>query len=140
VSHDNFQPPEGDRDEECVREDQWQQQLTDAYAEGRKDEREELTPAMRDVVTERRRQVEEEDWSPSHDDEHGHGELAKAAACYALHTEPVGNVGDYLRFWPWGGDSWKPKDRRRNLVRAGALILAEIERLDRAAPAPTPIS
>jgi hypothetical protein len=28
---------------------------------------------------------------------------------------------------------WKPTNRRRDLVKAGALILAEIERLDRAA-------
>jgi hypothetical protein len=35
--------------------------------------------------------------------------------------------------WPqgWAG-WWKPKLRRENLVRAGALIIAEIERLDRA--------
>jgi hypothetical protein len=31
----------------------------------------------------------------------------------------------------WDRDSWKPKDRRRNLVRAAALLIAEIERLDR---------
>jgi hypothetical protein len=30
---------------------------------------------------------------------------------------------------------WKPKDRRRDLVRAAALIIAEIERLDRDAEA-----
>ena len=35
--------------------------------------------------------------------------------------------------WPhtWDASWWKPKDRRRDLVRAGALIIAEIERLDR---------
>jgi hypothetical protein len=34
--------------------------------------------------------------------------------------------------WPtdW---RWNPADPRRNLVKAGALILAEIERIDRAA-------
>lgn len=34
--------------------------------------------------------------------------------------------------WPWDREWWKPKDRRRNLVRAAALLIAEIERLDRA--------
>lgn len=91
-----------------------------------------LTQASSDVLDERRRQVEKEGWTPEHDDEHHDGSMAYAAACYALHTEPVGNVGDYLRFWPWDAEWWKPKDRRSNLVRAGALILAEIERLDRA--------
>jgi hypothetical protein len=89
--------------------------------------------AARDVLAERRRQVEAEDWTLEHDGMHDSGEMAQAAACYALHTEPVGNIGDYLRFWPWDAEWWKPKDRRRNLVRAAALILAEIERLDRAA-------
>lgn len=90
--------------------------------------------AWKDVLAERKRQIEVEGWTPDHDEEHDNGAMAKAAACYALHTEPVGNVGDYLRFWPWASSWWKPKNRRHNLVRAGALILAEIERLDRASP------
>ncbi|NPW56957.1 hypothetical protein HPR97_34090, partial [Pseudomonas aeruginosa] len=36
-------------------------------------------------------------------------------------------------FWPWDEEWWKPKSARENLVRAGALVLAEIERLDRSA-------
>ena len=91
-----------------------------------------LTQAALAVLGERQRQVRAEGWTPEHDDEHDDGSLAQAAACYALHTEPAGNVGDYLRFWPWESDAWKPKGRRHNLVRAGALILSEIERLDRA--------
>jgi hypothetical protein len=39
-------------------------------------------------------------------------------------------------FWPWSIDWCKPGDRRQNLVKAGALIIAEIERLDRAALQP----
>ena len=31
--------------------------------------------------------------------------------------------------WPWAQDFWKPKDQLRNLVRAGALIAAAIDRL-----------
>lgn len=78
-----------------------------------------------ELVAERRRQIEAEGWTPYHDDEHGNGELARAAACYAL--------GKILNgYWPWSPRWWKPKDRRRDLIRAGALIVAEIERLDRA--------
>jgi hypothetical protein len=33
------------------------------------------------------------------------------------------------QWWPWSFEWWKPKDRIRNLVRAGALIAAEIDRL-----------
>ena len=35
--------------------------------------------------------------------------------------------------WPWTSEWWKPSTRRRMLVKAAALILSEIERLDRAA-------
>lgn len=91
-----------------------------------------MTWAAADVLIERGRQQAVKGWTPEHDDEHGDGSMAKAAACYALHTEPAGNAGDYLRFWPWDAEWWKPKDRRRNLVKAAALLLAEIERLDRA--------
>lgn len=92
------------------------------------------TQALKDVIAERKRQITIKGRTPEHDNKQSIGELAAAAACYALHTEPVGNVGDYLRFWPWAAEWWKPKDRRRNLVKAGALILAEIEHLDRVLP------
>jgi hypothetical protein len=36
--------------------------------------------------------------------------------------------------WPWAPELWKPANARRDLVKAGALILAEIERLDRLTP------
>ena len=78
--------------------------------------------AARDVIAERERQKSVEGWTPEHDDEHNDEQLALAAACYALGSPT---------FWPWENRWWKLKDRRSNLVRAGALILAEIERLDR---------
>ncbi|HHG5326055.1 TPA: hypothetical protein ACPWPG_001447 [Pseudomonas aeruginosa] len=37
--------------------------------------------------------------------------------------------------WPWDEQWWKPSTARRDMVKACALALAEIERLDRAAPA-----
>lgn len=107
-----------------------------------------LTDAARDMLAERRRQVEAEGWTPKHDDEHDKGEMARAAACYALHAGSCfawradayqsakpheGNPAAQDSLWPWDMQWWKPKDPRRDLVRAGALILAELERLDRAA-------
>lgn len=106
-----------------------------------------LTDAARDMLAERRRQVEAEGWTPKHDDEHDKGEMARAAACYALHAGSCfawradayqsakpheGNPAAQNSLWPWDMQWWKPKDPRRDLVRAGALILAELERLDRA--------
>lgn len=83
-----------------------------------------LTQAALDILVERHRQVTEEGWTPEHDDEHINGELAAAAACYAQRHR--------YKFWPWDLKWWKPKGARLDLVRAGALLLAEIERLDRA--------
>ncbi|MDG4402775.1 hypothetical protein L5F59_12170 [Pseudomonas aeruginosa] len=95
----------------------------------------EVPQAWLDVQVERRRQVEVEGWTPEHDDEHDTGALASAAGCYAMFSLAY-PAGDPSRFWPWDKSWWKPSpDGRRNMVKAGALILAEIERLDRAAAA-----
>jgi hypothetical protein len=89
--------------------------------------------ALRDVAAERRRQVEAEGWTPEHDDEHDGGELALAGGTYALlsASRDGWRVDDH---WPWDLAWLKKSDPRRMLVKAGALILAEIERLDRATP------
>lgn len=87
-----------------------------------------MTKAAEDVLAERRRQVEQEGWTTSHDDQHTDGSLAQAAACYAW---PWHRSYEPPLLWPWALHWWKPKDRRSDLVRAGALIIAEIERLDR---------
>lgn len=99
-----------------------------------------MTAAARDVLAERERQVSVEGWTPAHDDENDDGQLASAAACYAFPTWQrrgalaISAGTDMPSAWPWAREWWKPSpdDRRRELVKAGALILAEIERLDRA--------
>lgn len=89
------------------------------------------TAAERDVLAERRRQIEA-GHTPEHDDRHHEaGELASAAMCYAR-SAAFGATGALPPFWPWSSQHWKPSDPRRDLVKAGALILAEIERIDRA--------
>lgn len=72
----------------------------------------------------------DEKWNDEHDDEHVNGEIARAAAVYAL---PDGIRRWFIGLWPWDLSWLKEKhDRRRQLVIAGALIIAEIERFDRA--------
>jgi hypothetical protein len=91
-----------------------------------------------DIAAERRRQIEAEGWTLEHDDAAQDGQLAGAAACYALT-----NVNHWARdqavntFWPWSRGWWKPRDARADLIRAAALLVAEIERLDRAATKPS---
>ncbi|GAB1361814.1 hypothetical protein MASR1M32_10500 [Rhodobacter sp.] len=93
-----------------------------------------LSQALTDVMQERDRQISEEGWTPEHDDQHVDSEMAAAAACYAIATvEGDGPDQPAPLNWPWMDRWWKPKDARSNLVRAAALIIAEIERLDRAA-------
>jgi len=110
--------------------------------------------AVADIAAERRRQIEVEGWTPEHDDsKHSSGQLAIAAACYAISggaevrhllaqkrwTLYEGNQVVTAFYWlwsltiKWSSDWYKPSSRRRDLVKAGALIVAEIERLDRAA-------
>ncbi|EIL48227.1 hypothetical protein EC54115_19863 [Escherichia coli 541-15] len=92
-----------------------------------------FNPAILDVIAERQRQQSVEGWMPEHDDEHCNGELAMAAVCYINETGTVNRNGGKPWGWPWDASWWKPNARRRNLVKAGDLILAEIERIDRAA-------
>lgn len=96
------------------------------------------------IAKERTRQVIEEGWTAEHDDAHTLGQLARAGACYALPARLRNNeiwaapLIDLL--WPFAPDWWKPglqhprayDDRIRELVKAGALIAAEIDRLLRA--------
>jgi hypothetical protein len=93
-------------------------------------------PAARDrsgaalIAAERERQIEDEGWTPEHDAEHWDDDLARAAVCYAMPFSERPLLGP-PRLWPWESQAWKPtlNDRIRELTKAGALIAAEIDRL-----------
>ena len=98
------------------------------------------TKAIAEVAAERKRQIEAEGWDAEHDDQHDTGGLALAAACYAslaaVQASERTPLDVYAKSespfrWPWERKWWKPKNPRRDLIRAAALIVAEIERLDR---------
>lgn len=107
----------------------------------------EMTTGASLIAAERRRQIDREGWTAEHDDaEHPNAELASAAVCYAFYAAWQGNgasgwtarmvddmvLGDSIITWPWDETWWKPSaDPVRNLVKAGALIAAEIDRLRR---------
>lgn len=113
-------------------------------------ERPVMSQAAADVLAERARQISAEGWTPEHDDEHDEGELALAAAGYAAaasdHLQAVKHEFDApgeptvddivteprIDLWPHGWE-FKASPARRMLVKACGLILADIERLDRAA-------
>lgn len=85
------------------------------------------------IATERARQVSVEGWTPEHDDEHDGSELLDAASCYLADPDSFERY-NVPHDWPWDDAAWKPtpNDRVRELVKAGALIAAEIDRLLRA--------
>lgn len=103
---------------------------------------ESMASAARDVLAERNRHIKAEGWTPENDDAHKNGSLSRAGGFYAL------NAGAAMWYgttdtticdaapdgWPWAPEWWKPSEARRDLVKAAALILAEIERLDRIQP------
>ena len=73
-------------------------------------------PSRDDVCHEFARQRVEEGWSAEHDQQHANGELIRAALAYVTRDEG---------WWPWDN---APKFGPRDLVKAGALLLAEDKR------------
>lgn len=80
------------------------------------------------LVQERRRLEVEEGLTDTAADKLVDNQLHTAAQCYLLSTDhrPGGKP------WPSIGIAWRPGDRLVHLARAGALYLAEAERLERA--------
>lgn len=95
------------------------------------------------IAKERQRQLDVEQWNPEHDAKYENNELVKAAVCYAMPPEgfniinrPDGLISQLnlprTHLWPWDMEWWKPSGqggRIRDLMKAGALIAAEIDRL-----------
>ena len=96
--------------------------------------------AIHDVIAERQRQIAKEGFDLAHDDAHAEGELAMAGAAYAVNPTTPDRVKlhwwDTPPWWPWARRWWKPKSSREDYVRAAALIIAEIEKIDRRSVGP----
>lgn len=104
------------------------------------------------IADERRRQIEEEGYNAKYDDSITDGELSTAASIYAMRLEDreyelESGYTIAETIWPWGARFYKPskediyttwehtsdkiEDRIHELAKAGALIAAEIDRLQR---------
>ena len=79
------------------------------------------------VTQERLRQIYVEGWTPAHDKFHQPNDLSRAALCYILKNINSEIIG-FDDIWPWETDYFKPEDEIRNLVKAAALIMAEIDK------------
>jgi len=130
-THENYQP---DADPDFVEAaSDYAHAAISQIRQERQDIAEPVFDVLGEIADERSRQVNGENWTADHDDKHFAGELSKAAAAYALTAirPPNDMRAEPPPFWPWARRWWKPKSPRRDLVRAAALIVAEIERLDR---------
>jgi hypothetical protein len=86
------------------------------------------------ILAERQRQIASEGWTPEHDDTHDNRELQRAAESYLLSADMTARGFKSVRppdEWPWAKKFWKPSDQIRDLTKAGALFLAEIDRMKR---------
>lgn len=106
------------------------------------------------IAAERQRQISEEGWTPEHDEQHDAGELVMAACAYASYAVEVRLyrrviLTNEIRFVDPFPKEWRDKrksklgdtyqsfetlsstDRIDLLTKAGALIAAEIDRLQR---------
>lgn len=101
-----------------------------------------MTKGEEDIKAERARQQAVEGYDEAHDDKHTQAQLFAAAYCF--YQRAVNQCGgDVLGAndpavipdgWPWEDEHWKPKaSARQNFIVAGALALAECERLERLA-------
>lgn len=92
-----------------------------------------ITTARALIQAERQRQLEVEGYNAAHDDGHDDHVLLRAGMLYYANATRPGDLT--LRMdgaplgWPWEAKHWKPKSPLHDLVRAGALVLAEKERL-----------
>jgi hypothetical protein len=92
----------------------------------------EVMTGIERIAAERKRQIEEEGFTAEHDFQWSKGELVKAAICYLYPGNE--SVSRWQKiFWPWKAKWWKPSpnNRIRDLEKSGALIAAEIDRLQR---------
>lgn len=86
------------------------------------------------IAKERYRQILKEGWTEEHDAEHSRGELLLAAKCYLEANLNGYGPNNVPTDWPWDACWWKPEcdqESIKNLKKAGALIAAEIDRLNK---------
>ncbi|TGE29835.1 hypothetical protein [Hymenobacter metallicola] len=98
------------------------------------------------IAAERQEQIHKHGWDVAHDDDYGRGELMQAAAT-ALSLYASGDMANIcvagqteeVKMWPWQTEfglvffrKIERKSPLEKLIVAGALIAAEIDRLQRA--------
>lgn len=85
------------------------------------------------ILDERNKQITVEGHKPEDDDKYQNGEMAVAGGYYALASGAPTNKNPGLipPYWPWSHNAWKPGEKKDNLIKAAALIVAELESMRR---------
>ncbi|MDF2381340.1 hypothetical protein JMG10_07680 [Nostoc ellipsosporum NOK] len=113
-----------------------------------------MKTAIQKIAEERQRQIDKKGYCQTHDQDHDKAELASAAAAYTtsyvVNTQAKASEDKITRrrlavmntsiglIWPFHGGEFKPNYENpiRDLIKAGALIVAEIERIEGVADKP----
>jgi len=89
-----------------------------------------------EIAAKRQHQISK-GYDAAHDDQHAGGEIALGAAAYAMSAAKHPGPGKTQTpvwvppVWPWDREQFSPREPRDDLIDAAAMIVAEIERLDR---------
>lgn len=88
---------------------------------------------LKEIAAERKKQIQKHGYTAEHDDKNYQGktgfELLGAAVCYILHV--TGNSAIANEIDPFNGFQYE-NNRRKGLIKAAALIVAHLEKEDRA--------
>lgn len=87
-----------------------------------------LFAVLNEITRERGKQVGK-GYDASSDDRYSGYQLIDASIAYSWAALGHAQYGN--RYWPWDAESFKPEGQRANLIKAAALLVAEIERMDR---------
>lgn len=97
-------------------------------------------PSIYAEIDQRRQKQIAKGYNAAHDDQHTKGEIALGAAAYCeaagradVYSVRIGRASAFPLCWPWKPSEFRSEGPRENLLKAAAMIVAEIERLDRKA-------
>lgn len=84
------------------------------------------------IAIERKRQIEELGYDYTHDALYANNQLAIAGGTYAINpiiNDAMIDQNGKPYLWPWSEEYWRPspENRIKELIKAGALIAAQID-------------
>lgn len=86
---------------------------------------------VRRILQERGNQIVNHGYDAKHDQKETTNSLLSAAYAYMFASmDGENNNAEAREHWPWDAECFHPKDKQRNLAKAGALIAATIDKLN----------